>query len=162
LENINHLDLTGMPLNKSVVDTIVTLPQLVHLGIRETGISDAALAGLAISPHLGSLEIDCTQATEQGIAGLARCPVLESLRIIDADDGCVQQLPQLSRLKHLLLQGDQVTAISLPALQQLPALQLLTLLDTQFADVELDQLRQSHPGGIVQQMDSKKFEAAWQ
>jgi hypothetical protein len=166
LENIDVLDVTGMPLENSAVETFVSLPRLIQLYIAHTGISDTALAGLATSPHLVFLSIDRTQATEAGIDGLKTCPVLSGLWILDADDDCVAHVATFSRLTSLALQGDQFTIESLAGLKSLQHLKVLSLFDSKFTDAELSQLRQALPGCTIQQMESKKIEeireASWE
>ena len=166
LDNLQGLDLTGTPLDDTAIDILATLPNAPQLYIGRTGISDSALAGLSRSPYLSFLCIDGAQATETGIAGLATCPRLNGVWILDADDKCLLRLTSLGGLTYLHLQGDQLTAESLPFLKQLSGLQLLTLFDTTFSDDELAELRQALPKCTVQQLDSARLtearESSWE
>lgn len=164
--DILNLDVTGMPLEDSAVETFVTLPRLIQLYIAHTGISDTALAGLATSPHLVFLCLDRTQATDSGIDGLQTCPVLNGLWILDADDDCVAHVATYSRLKSLCLQGEDLKLESLVQLKSLPSLEVLSLYDTKLTDAELGELRQALPGCIVDQMEWEKVQeqrdASWE
>lgn len=159
VQNLQFLDLSGTPLDNSAVDTLAGFPTLVNLWIAHTGISDSALAGLARAPHLVLLVIDARQATDAGLAGLRTCPHLQHLRIVDADNECVARLVGFEDLTALDLQGERIDADSLPVLKQMQSLHSLTLIDTQFSDGEVSELRQALTGCRIYQQKSSEIEA---
>lgn len=162
LQNVIYLDLTGTPLTDADLAHVVTLPRLPQILVGRTGISDAALAGLSQMPNLVHLCIDATQATPVGISGLGTCPNLESLTLLDADDESVAQIARLNRLKYLVLEGEDVTGESLPALKQMQNLKMLTFYAADLSREEVDELQMALPGCAVRRMSSEEFERLWE
>lgn len=159
VQSLVYLDLSGTRLEDAAVDTLAKFPRLVQLYLPHTGISDSALARFAAAPHLVFLCVDAGQATDVGIAGLMTCPRLRSLWIVDADNECVTRVARFHALTGLDLQGDKINADSLPVLKEMRSLKSLTLIDTQFSDAELSELRQALPGCTITRMTSSKIEA---
>jgi hypothetical protein len=150
-ENVHSLSLRGTRLNDAAMSQIVQLPRLQLLDIADTGLSATAIADLAQMPFLAQVSIDSTQATPEGVAGLVACPELSSVMLVDADDGSVERITQLSGVVDLTLVAGDVTAASFPALERMQNLQLLTLYDLNLSDDEIQELQQALPDCIVQQ-----------
>jgi Leucine Rich repeat len=116
-----HLD-GSQQLSDTGVRALAKLPNLHHLDLQGTGITDEALSAIGAMPALTSLSLAWTRVTDAGIAALR---TLDKLVRIDlsgtrSGDGAVRALAGMPSLRHFR-GGSDTTDDGIPAFRDYPA-----------------------------------------
>lgn len=172
LAGLTELDLNGAQITDADLALLASLPNLRILGLRGTPITDAGLAHLSALPltsldlrgtgvtafgmaHLPAATLEALHVTDSQVAGtelyrLPRMPRLEVLklnRLRDLDDASIESLSVFPVLRHVELDGTQVSESGLERLLALnPDVKRVELRFTPVSDASLEALRARHPG----------------
>jgi hypothetical protein len=97
-------------------------------------LADEDLSCLADLPNLEHLSLNRTRVTDESLVPWERLPSLKILRLVDTDvsDDCVEHLLKLTTLEELDLYRTQVTAAGATRLEKLPNLRFFRGPDTGF------------------------------
>ncbi len=90
-------------------------------------LADEDLSCLADLPELEHLSLNRTRVTDESLVPWERLPSLKILRLVDTDvtDDCVEHLLKLTTLEELDLFRTQITAAGVARLRKLPNLRFL-------------------------------------
>ena len=149
LTQLRVLVLDGGSVTDSDLPTIATLTGLEHLRIRESPLTDSALAELGRS-ELKSLAIfNAPQATPTalGLSQLGKLPLLRQLRIggRQIDDSAVDELAKWPALTSLHLIGPKLTDRSLVTIASMPKLASFYLDDCPLSDAAWEDFFRKRP-----------------
>lgn len=107
IENLQHLETLflryGKDINEEMLATIASLPNLRHLRLYESYISNQGLAYLASHPNLEKLDCSKVNINDTGIMYVSRLPNLRYLYLdyVDITDAAVKYLLRLKNLDVL-------------------------------------------------------------
>jgi hypothetical protein len=172
LASLTELDLNGAQISDADLAQLGSLPNLRILGLRGTPITDAGLAHLAALPltsldlrgtsvtsygmlHLPAGTLEALHITDSQVAGtelyrLPRMPhlaVLKLNRLQELDDAAIEALSVFPVLRHVELDGTQVSERGLERLLALnPEVKRVELRFTPVSDASLEALRARYPG----------------
>ena len=122
LEHVTSLQLGGSKaLTDDGVRHLARMPQLRHLDLSGTQLTDRALEVLRALPALESLSLSWTRVTDAGCAHLSGCQRLQRVDLsgTSTGDGAIQALAGKPALRHFR-SGGEVTDAGLPLLHQFP------------------------------------------
>ncbi|GEM_PF-762743 len=122
-------------------------PQVRHLRLIRTGITDAGLDGLATAQDLFALNLSDSPIGDEGLKRMARLRDLQRLdlsgtRVTDAG---LKHLTALESLHHLNLSRTQITDEGLRQLAEMPTLSSLDLFETAVSQDGKAELRTARP-----------------
>jgi hypothetical protein len=166
---LTDVDLHGTHIGDAELAQLATLPNLQHLGLRGTEVTDAGLAYFSGTPLL-SLDLRATGVTASGMCSLPRTlealhltetkvagadlvrlpplPYLERLKLnsLDLDDSAIEALSLYPSLKHVELDGTAISDTGLRRLLDLnPGLTCVELRRTGVATETIAALSKEHP-----------------
>ena len=119
---VTALDLSG---SKALTDEglrhLARLPQLEHLDVSGTGITDRCLDILQELPALRTISLAGTRVTDAGVAQLAHCERLENVNLqgTPTGDGAIRALTGKQKLRWFA-SGNLVSDAGIPMLHDLP------------------------------------------
>jgi serine/threonine protein kinase len=145
---ITSIHLTGKgPEIGIVLHRLQGLQTLYVLNLKDSAVSDSALADLKDLPQLSSLDLRGTPVTGAGLKHVAQ---LSGLHVVDlastkvADEG-LEHLERLKRLKRLRLENTAVTDGGLVHLKKLTGLEALSLKGTKVTAAGVASLKAALP-----------------
>lgn len=148
-ESLQHLLIDAGEVTDDGLQQIAQLPQLIHLRMRESPITDQGLAHLSQAgmPQLRILNLPQARVGAEGIHSLRELPRLEQLRLggTTLDDAAAEELAQLPALRSLHLIGPSLTAQGLTALAHAPRLGSLYVDDCPLPDEAWEHLFAAKP-----------------
>lgn len=148
-ESLQHLLIDAGEVTDEGMQQIAQLPQLIHLRMRESPITDRGLAHLSQTgmPQLRILNLPQARVGAKGIRSLRELPRLEQLRLggTQLDDAAAEELAQLPALRSLHLIGPALTAEGLAALAHAPRLGSLYIDDCPLPDEAWESLFAAKP-----------------
>jgi hypothetical protein len=133
LSQLATIDFTQSPVTDGQVnELVVKLPNLTQVILSKTGISDAALVGLAKAPMLQFLTLADTGVTDKGMADVGRLTRMINLDLsrTKVTDAGIKHLTGLETLGRFDLVGTGVSDASIDDLAKHKALTVVTLKDT--------------------------------
>lgn len=157
MQSIQQLAVSCSSLPDKAVDSIVTMPNLLHVDLSYTGISDNALEKLSASPQLVGVGIDQTQATAIGLKHIAALPKLRMLTIVGATDETLALIDPAWQIPPLALMEANITEASLPKLKQIQRIQVLSFSEGWLTDEQLATFRIELPGQVIQVLSEQRF-----
>ena len=157
MKSIRQLGASCNTLSDEAIDSIITMPKLLVVDLSCTGISDDALQKLSALPQIQGVGIDQTQATETGLKHLEALPKLQMLTIIGATDKTLALMDPNWQVQMLYLKEANLTEASVPKLNQIKGLQLLSFAEDSVSAEQLKTLRSKLPGHLVQVNTEERF-----
>ncbi|MBB3204683.1 hypothetical protein FHS27_000447 [Rhodopirellula rubra] len=129
------------------LDVISQLPDLEHLRLRLSPITDNGIASLAACNKLWLLNLPHCRVSTEGIRKLKKLPKLKQLRLgsPNLSNECCRAIAELTTLRGLHLIGVPVTDEGLKVLTTLPRLESLYLDDPAITDIGWMWLFRNHP-----------------
>lgn len=130
--HLQTLVVRGTKLTDAAIDSLNHIPRLKLLDISRTGITAEGVARLN-RLEWAALTLDASQLTPAVVTHLSQLKGLHGLGIYDADDASISLLANIPFKHSLVIQGQQVTSVSLPLLVEIARtrnLQSMQLLDT--------------------------------
>ncbi|WP_404309212.1 leucine-rich repeat domain-containing protein [Neorhodopirellula lusitana] len=126
---------------------LAQLPDLEHLRLRLSPISDDGLKPLLNSDTLWLLNLPHSRLTKEGVESLAQLPKLRQLRLGSPHLGndCSRRISKLTNLRGLHLIGVPVTDEGVKLICALPHLESLYLDDSAVTDAGWDWVFRNHP-----------------
>lgn len=149
LAGLKKLNLDRSPITDAGLQAIGPLPQLGHLSLSRTQITNDGVKTLVEHyPSLVFLRLDETVVTDEGVEALADLPRLKELslyRLRTTDRGC-KSLAKMSSLQRLSLDGSMISDAGLKALGEMPALEHLSIWQCRgVSDGAIEKFEQDHP-----------------
>ena len=120
--SVTSLNLSGSrALTDAGFDHLARLPNLRHLDLSGTAITDRSLVVLRHLPKLETISLAMTDITDEGVVHLAACDALEHVNLswTQTGDNAIRALTGKRRLKHFR-SGNGVTDAGLMLLHELP------------------------------------------
>jgi hypothetical protein len=129
------------------VDAIARLPNLFHLRLRNSPISDQGLERLSACESIQILNLPQCQATADGIASLAVLPDLRNLRLggNQLTSATAKSIAMIKSLRNVHLISVPIDDEGLRQIASLPKLQSLYLDDSDVTSAGWDWLFEKHP-----------------
>jgi Leucine Rich repeat len=152
-ELAEHSQATELLIDRGVVSDndlqriVKSLPELEHLRIRLSPITDEGAEKLSDSLKLRVLNLPHSRITAVGINHWKALPQLQYVRLggSQLDDAALVALAQLPALQSLHLIGPEITAAGLTALSQSAKLKSLYVDDCQIDEVQWQKFRDLRP-----------------
>lgn len=130
----------------AAMDVIATLPNLEHLRLRHSEITDVGVKRLEGHPALRVLNLPHSKLTSAGVAVLATLPNLRQLRLGgDGEVDISRQVAKLEQLRAVHLIDVPVTDMGLKALAGMPRLESLYLDHPKVTEAGWEWLFEHHP-----------------
>jgi len=142
LPQLQHLNLSGTQVTDAELPVLAALTQLQDLDLSSTQVTDAGLPVLAALTQLQDLDLSNTQVTDAGLPVLRALTQLQALYLFNTSvtDAGLSALAVLTQLRDLDLRGTEVTDAGLSALAVLTQLRYLNLRHTEVTDAGLPAL----------------------
>lgn len=137
LPNLRHLHLRETWITDAALPKIGTFRALRELDLGNMELSDAGIAHLADLRRIEELDLDGSPITDIGFATLSKLASLEVLALVGTAVEALPGVENLPRLRTLDLRSSAVTDVGLGRLMALPNLMDLYLSDTSATDGSL-------------------------
>jgi Leucine-rich repeat (LRR) protein len=150
LREIKSLDLSRTTVTNVDTELIGNLTSLTSLSLVEANVGDEAIPNLSRLKSLLALHLSGTKVTDACAPQIAS---ITSLKILDISGtnlrGEFEPLSDMPHLEWLVVSRLELKDGALRSLQTAPALKRVSLKEAKFASKELDGLRASRPGIVI-------------
>lgn len=135
LHNLRVLGLSGTKMSAASLSTLRHLTYLEDLGLGEIPLDDEAIQLLAAFSRLHTLGFACAPGVQPAsLQALQALPALVELSVVALPPNSLIYLVALSNLEWLWINGSELNAADIAALQHLPKLRGLSLFRTSVSD----------------------------
>lgn len=151
--NLKHLSVHKTKITDAGLKKFPQLKKLLSLDIHGTAITDDGLKALQNATALNTLNLYSNKITDVGIAHLSQLTELQELDLglCQISDMGVKQLKDLRKLKNLNLAGTKISDDVLPTLLNFNNLQTINVSNTKLSQDAIIKLKQAFPQLKVEQ-----------